>query len=478
MSDTPSTPTPQAPPLGFWQRFRFLGPSLILTATLVGSGELIITTLFGAQVGFTALWLIVLACLLKVAVQETLGRYTISSGLTSLRIMDQLPGPRMYGGWAVWFWLVVVLLGSTQLGGVATAVGDALHIVWPSTPTSYWSIIVCAIALFILIGGRYVVIERVSVTLVSIFSVSIIFCGIILQWTDYGITWSNIVEGFQFTVDVKHGHQSAWVLGMAIIGAVGLSSTELVYYPYWCVEKGYARFTGPNEPTPEWEQRAKGWIRVMQLDCYFAFVIYTTTTIAFYFLGAAVLSKSGGGMPKKDQLIETLSSMYTETLGPWAYYVFIICSILVLFSTLFVSIASYGRLFPDCLGILGAIKFDTDDERRRWTRNFVIVFAIVFAAASQLPGKVEILIALGLIPVTLMLPVICFTALYVRFKKLDPRLRPSRLLDFWLLASCILIVTLTIYGLGKNVGQLGDYWDQVQSYFSGQDQAPKAPTSE
>ena len=112
--------TPVDPPLGFWLRFRFLGPSLILTATLVGSGELIITTLFGAQVGFTALWIIVLACLLKVAIQEALGRYTISSGLTTLRIMDRLPGPRYLGSWAVWFWLFVVITGATQAMSFAT----------------------------------------------------------------------------------------------------------------------------------------------------------------------------------------------------------------------------------------------------------------------------------------------------------------------------------------------------------------------
>ena len=464
-----SQPTPVEPPLGFWQRFKFLGPSLILTATLVGSGELIVTTLFGAQVGFTALWMIVLACLLKVAIQEALGRYTISSGLTTLRIMDQLPGPRRLGSWAVWFWLVVVMLGATQLGGIATAVGDALHIVLPQIPISFWSLIVCALALAILFSGRYIVVERVSVTLVSVFSISIIICGVALQWTDYALAWSNIVDGFQFKVDVKQGESSAWVLGMAIIGAVGLSSTELVYYPYWCVEKGYARFTGPNDNTPEWEARAKGWIRVMQLDCYVAFCIYTTTTIAFYFLGAAVLSGSQEGLPAKGELIKTLSNMYTQTLGHWAFYVFIGCSILVLFSTLFVSIASYGRLLPDCFGIFGVIPFDTEPNRRKWIRIFTIGIAIVFAAASQLPGKVEILIALGLIPVTLMLPLMCFTALYVRFRKLDPRLRPSRVLDVWLLASCVMIIALTIYGLGKNIGQMGVYWNNLQEYFSGQE---------
>ena len=81
----------KAPPTTFWRRFRFIGPSLILTATLIGSGELIVTTTYGAQAGFKALWLIVAACFLKVAIQEALGRYTISSGDTSLVALNRLP---------------------------------------------------------------------------------------------------------------------------------------------------------------------------------------------------------------------------------------------------------------------------------------------------------------------------------------------------------------------------------------------------
>ena len=54
-----------------------------------------------------------------------------------------------------------------------------------------------------------------------------------------------------------------------------LGTSEIIYYPYWCLEKGYARFTGPNEGSEEWLQRDKGWIRVMQFDCYFAMIVYT-----------------------------------------------------------------------------------------------------------------------------------------------------------------------------------------------------------
>ena len=50
-----------------------LGPGLIISANIVGSGELIVTTKLGADVGFIMLWFIILGCLLKVFVQLELG---------------------------------------------------------------------------------------------------------------------------------------------------------------------------------------------------------------------------------------------------------------------------------------------------------------------------------------------------------------------------------------------------------------------
>ena len=119
--------------------------------------------------------------------------------------------------------------------------------------------------------------------------------------------------------------------------------TELVYYPYWCLEKAYAKWTGPADDSQAWVDRAKGWIGVMQLDCYIALAIYTTTTIAFYFLGAAILHSKGLD-PKGMDLVRTLSTVYTETVGPCAYFIFVGSALLALFSTLFVTIASYSRL--------------------------------------------------------------------------------------------------------------------------------------
>ena len=66
---------------------------MVLAASIVGSGELIATATLGAQVGYLALWIIVVSCVIKPVVQGELGRYTIATGETALEAFARYPGP-------------------------------------------------------------------------------------------------------------------------------------------------------------------------------------------------------------------------------------------------------------------------------------------------------------------------------------------------------------------------------------------------
>ena len=61
------------PPTSLHFAFRRIGPGMVLAASIVGSGELIATTTLGAQVGFAALWIILVSCAIKPVVQGELG---------------------------------------------------------------------------------------------------------------------------------------------------------------------------------------------------------------------------------------------------------------------------------------------------------------------------------------------------------------------------------------------------------------------
>src|SRR5918996_5071975 len=79
------------PPVGWRASFKYLGPGLILSASIVGSGELIATTALGAEAGFVLLWLVVFSTLVKVAVQVELARWTIATGQPALSGYNRVP---------------------------------------------------------------------------------------------------------------------------------------------------------------------------------------------------------------------------------------------------------------------------------------------------------------------------------------------------------------------------------------------------
>ena len=73
----------RVPPQGWLGSLRYMGPGLILSAAIVGSGELIATTTLGAKAGFALLWVVLLGCVVKVAVQVEYGRQCILRGATT-----------------------------------------------------------------------------------------------------------------------------------------------------------------------------------------------------------------------------------------------------------------------------------------------------------------------------------------------------------------------------------------------------------
>lgn len=54
--------------MGWKSSLRYLGPGLIISASIVGSGELIATTALGAEARFALLWLVIMSTTVKVAV--------------------------------------------------------------------------------------------------------------------------------------------------------------------------------------------------------------------------------------------------------------------------------------------------------------------------------------------------------------------------------------------------------------------------
>lgn len=508
MSEKQEVDGVQPPPTTIRGILRQLGPGLIIAGSIVGSGELIATTAVGAEAGFVLMWLIIIGCIIKVFVQIEFGRFTITTGRTTLEGLNEVPGPRARVNWICWFWLVFIVVALVQLGGIIGGVGQALAIqqplteagalvnqqqdaaiqvqvsdsiirrfegqedmkpllaelqadkesleeqvaTWEGQPAAssndsmIWASMVTVVSIFLLVLGRYRLIQNFSTALVASFTLVTIFNLFYLQMLpEWRVSWQDLKEGMSFQIPEGKG----LAVALAAFGIIGVGATELIQYPYWCLEKGYARWTGPCDESPEWEARAKGWFRVLRWDAWCSMVVYTFATVAFYLLGAAILGRTGLD-PAGDQMVRTLGQMYVPVFGEAAEVVFLFGAFAVLYSTYFVATASHARVCADALRVFG-VSAGGESAYRFWVRIFCAGLPLLFLGSYAFFKAPKQLVLAGGFMGALMLPLLGVAALFFRYRRSDPRLVPGRAWDVGLWLSFVGLVIAGGYALYTKV---------------------------
>ncbi len=429
----------EVPPASLSRALGRIGPGMVLAASIVGSGELIATTTLGAQVGFAVLWIIVLSCAIKPVVQGEFGRYTIATGHTALEGFNRVPGPRAGVNWLVWTWAFTVTLTLLQVGGMYGGVAQVLHLLVPAVSVNVWVGVCFVVTLALLLGGGYERIERFAIVKVGLFTVLTVCAAVILLRRPDAVSLSDLQGGFSFQLPA-----AGLATAIAVFGITGVGATELVMYPYWCVEKGYARFVGERDGSAAWAARARGWIRVMHLDITCSLVIYTMATVAFYLLGAGVLNRMGLVPAERDTVI-VLSNIYTQTLGAWALWLFYIGAVVTLYGTVFASTAAHARLFADAVRIAGGYARDDGASRLLWRNRFVVLLSVVPVTFYWfLRSPVQMVVAGG-IAQALMLPLIGGAVIYLRHTQLPDEIRPTLGTTVMLWASSSVMLAFAVY---------------------------------
>ena len=536
------------PPKTFWESLKYLGPGFILSASIVGSGELIATTIVGAKAGFILMWFIIFSCLIKVAVQLEFGKHAISSGESTMASLNSLPGPRIgAANWSIWTWLLLMMAKMLQVGGIVGGVVLALEQFVPppavfdlsqldnSQPTALsvntwddetgpqislpadwtnetllaalnevsaatieaeseeeakpsWKLdgdkltalqsgmrqlviqgaeepqpfkpqlplqrillafaVATSVALLVY-RGYYVLLEKASLIMIGLFTIFTFASLMALQGTPLAIQSSEFISGLIPTIP----EPALLLVAIGAFGITGVGGDEIMAYNYWLIEKGYARYSGPKNDSPEWEHRAKGWIRIMYWDALLSMVAYTAMTVMFYLLGAAVLHRQGMAEDLDgENLIDTLGAMYTDTLGPAARVLFLIGAIVVLYSTLFAALAAWTRMFADAFGRVGFYRFENPKSRRLAIGVLAWLIPMAWALLYLFFEDPGLMVIIGGTSTVVILLIVIFAALWFRFKRLDRRLLPTKFYDVCLIVSAIAITLVAVMS-GKKVIQ-------------------------
>ena len=239
----------------------------------------------------------------------------------------------------------------------------------------------------------------------------------------------------------------------AVFGITGVGATELFYYPYWCLEKGYARYTGVNDGSPEWNRRAQGWIRVMKLDAWISMIVFTLSTVAFYAMGAAVLHPQGL-VPEGSKMIVTLAEMYKAPFGNWTEVFFLIAAGVVLFKTLYLACAANSRMTVDFMALFQWIHVRSAEARAKLVQRFCIAFPVFALTLYIVKQDPQVMVKIGGLAQAATLPMIASATLYFRYVKVDPRLKPSWFTDLCLWTAWFAIIVVAAYSIPDSFSKM------------------------
>ncbi len=433
----------QDPPTNFLGKLKFLGPGMITSAAVVGSGELMTATTLGARVGFILLWLVLVSTFVKVWVQIELARWTISTGRPAIAGYNDVPPRFGKRGWMAYLSLLLLVHFLVAQAGVISAAAFAFSALLPIggdpfAPLSIgiWAAILCVGAILIHIANRYEIVESVSTVLVVLVTGFAILLVFLVQSTPFAWTLADFAEGMQFQIAV-----GAFGVALAMFGLTGVGAGEITSYTYWCVEKGYAAWSGPCDGSPEWAARANGWISVMKIDAWVAWVIYTVSTLAFYILGAAVLHPQGL-VPEGREVMNTLSAVFSSTVGPWGGTVFMIGAALALYKTVIANVPMQARISSNALALFNAFDWDNHRQRDRWMRGLMIGIPIGWTILGVIVASPLALVVLsGILNATYLIGVaIC--AVWLSHNQTHPLVKDGKATTvmMWISAATICLV--------------------------------------
>ncbi len=420
-----------SPPKTFIGKLKLIGPGIILAASAIGSGELILTPRAGALFGLSIAWIILISVVYKLFLTLGLARYTIATGEDIFVGFSHLPGPR---NWFVWVMGVIYLIGAVGYSGISLACGSALYALFPSLSMLQWAVIVVVFAYVLLLSGSYNPVEKAAFLLSFVLIVGVLYSLAALR---PGAAW--FLQGVLPRLPAGSGQTAVSLLGWTAGG------TSTLIYSFWILEKGIGggRTEGKD---------FKGWLSLIRLDTGISYLLMFLISFAFLTIGVMVLSTAGpdGGplVPAREETTSVLSRLLTVATGPQTKFIFLVAAFAILYSTVIGLVDGKSRALRSAVRMIfpGTMRVSEKNMYRIFaTLMCLIIFAFLF---TKSPVVLIVLISAVEAPV---LSISAIVLIYLVQKKLPRSMRPGFLWYAVIVSGTLVYLFLSITFLIKTV---------------------------
>lgn len=209
-----------------WKDYlKAMGPGAIMSAAIIGPGTVTTASAQGASYGYTALWIVALACVIAYFFQEPAARISIGCKESIMVGVRTHISPA-----AAKFLWIVIFVGSIafQAGNLGGA-SMALTYFFPGTGNLFWAIIMSAAAFIVVLLNRYRLIEGVNQILILL----MVLAFVLTAFTSGPDLGSLVKEGFSFKIPGGNGILAVSLLATTVTPnlVLGYSSFLRKKYP-------------------------------------------------------------------------------------------------------------------------------------------------------------------------------------------------------------------------------------------------------
>jgi len=364
-------------------RWRIIGPGLVVAATGIGAGDLVATLVAGSRFGYALLWAAILGVLIKIALVEGAGRWSLATGRT---IFD---GWKSLGAWAtVYFGVYIVVWGFSYGAAAMSSSALPLAALFPEVELIWFAIAMGLIGAAIVWLGRYRAFEYVIAVLVAVMFVTVVGAAV--------LTVPNLADIVRGLVPRIPEGSVFYTLGLA--GGVGGTIT-LAAYGYWLKEKGWY---------------APRWMKVMRIDNAMAYVLSGIFVVSMLVVGAELLYSSGATLTDGEGGLVDLSDVLAERYGAFMAPLFLIGFWASSFSSVLGVWNGVSLMFADFVATVRGLP--EDDPRRQagglYYRGYILWLTFPPMLLLLLDRPIALVVAYGVLG-SLFMPFLAVTLLFL-----------------------------------------------------------------
>jgi Mn2+/Fe2+ NRAMP family transporter len=392
---------------------RYMGASVILAATAMGSGELIIWPFITTQVGIGILWFMAIGFTAQYFLNMEIERYTLATGETAVTGFT-----RFWMPWGIFFILGAILPNAWP--GWATSGATVLTFIFEwgegaRIPIAIIFLVAIGLALT-LSPVIYQTLEKVQMVLIGII---LLFVLVAVFVATTGSAWTSVVT--EVPEGVGNFWQSAQVIGAAtLLGAIAFAgaggANNLVQSNYVRdkqmgmgarIPQIVSPVTGEEEAAPslgymfetneENMRRWRTWWRIAnqeQLITFLGLGLLITIVLSVLVYSTVGVQDLGRDL----DFIRAEGDILKEVIAPWFGTFFYIAGFVVLFSTNIGVIDYVSRLTADSLKVtfLRESTFWSESKIYVTVAWFIIVAgSIVMLTVSSQPLVLLIIASAG-----------------------------------------------------------------------------------